>query len=142
MSIRYSSGFTLIELIAVMIITGILAVTVSVRFSATDIDLQSAKSDVLAALVFSRQTAMARSDGNTNVVLVLTANTIDVQINSNSASSLSQAYPLTLPTSVSISNGVGSLAFNTLGETNSHTIVLSQGGLSETINVSGVGYAY
>lgn len=139
---RYSAGFTLIELIAVMIITGILAITVSVRFSDTDVDLQAAKSDLLAALIFSRQTAMARSDGNSNVILILTNNSIDVRLNGSSINSLSHQYPLNLPSSISISSGTGSMSFNTLGETDSHTIVISQGALSASVNVSGVGYAY
>jgi prepilin-type N-terminal cleavage/methylation domain-containing protein len=81
------SGFTLIELIAVIIIVGILATTVSIRLPPSDIILQATKSDVLAALVFARETAMARSDGGSLVQFISTENTVDVQVNSVSIAS-------------------------------------------------------
>jgi prepilin-type N-terminal cleavage/methylation domain-containing protein len=136
------SGFTLIELMAVMIIAGILASTVSIRFSPSDINLQAAKSDVLAALVFTRETAMARSDGSSLVRFISAENTIDVQVNNVSIASGHQAYPITLKDSVSITSGVGVLDFNRLGETEVHSLVLSEGVLISTITISGVGYAY
>lgn len=142
MSIDDQTGFTLLELIAVLVITGILAVSVSLRFSATDVDLQAAKSDLLAALIFAREIAMARSDGSANVVVVTTSNSIDVQVNGVSISSSYQSYPLSLPSNVSLSSGIGSLAFNRLGEAAEHLFTLTQGSFSESITVSGVGYAY
>ncbi len=136
------TGFTLIELIAVMVITGILAVTASVRFTPTDIDLQTAKSDVIAALVFARETAMARTDGNSSVQFFATANSVDVQVNNVSIANGHESYPLTLKGTVSITSGTGTLSFNTLGETDSHTLGLTQGEFSSIITISGVGYAY
>ena len=139
---RYQSGFTLLELITVMIITGILAVTVSVKFSANDTDIQAAKSDVLAALIVARETAMARSDGNSSVTLRLTPNTVDVQVNAVSLNTSTQRYPLTLPSNVNITNGTGLLTFTTLGETAATSVTLEQDSFSDLITVSGVGYAY
>ena len=136
------SGFTLVEMIAVMMITSILAVTLSVRFSATDIDLQSAKSDVLAALIFARETAMARSDGNSAITVVIATNSIDVQVNGESFSSPFQSYPLTFPPAITVDNGIGILSFSTIGETETYSIHLVQDEFLEIINVSGVGYAY
>lgn len=136
------AGFTLIELVAVIVITGILSVTVFVRFSGSDFDLQAAKSDVLAALVLARETAMSRTDGSAAVQVVATASGIDVQVNNNSIRSLAQAYPLSFSQGIQISSGTGVLSFNSLGETTAHSITLSQGGTTETITISGVGYAY
>ena len=142
MNCRCQMGFTLLELIAVLIITGILAVSASVRFTTSDVDLQNAKSDLLAALIFARETAMARSDGSASIVVTTTSNSVDVRLNNSSISSTYEAYPLNLPSGVSISNGTGSLSFSALGEANAHSFTLTQGGFTETITVSGVGYAY
>lgn len=140
---RYNQkGFSLVELIAVMIITGVLATAVSVRFTPTDINLQAAKSDVLAALFFARETAMARGDGNASVTFIATNSTVDVRVNNVSISSPAQSYPLTLKTSVSISAGTGVLAFNRLGESTAHSLSLTQGDFTDSITISGVGYAY
>ncbi len=136
------TGFTLVELLAVMIIVGILAATVSVRFSPSDIDLQAAKSDVLAALIFARETAMARTDGNSSIQFIATSTTVDVRINNTSISSGHETYPLTLKDGVTISAGAGTVSFNTLGETASHSFTLEQDAFSSTVTISGVGYAY
>ena len=136
------SGFTLVELIAVMIITGVLATTASVKFSPTDIDIQAAKADVLGALVFARETAMARSDGSSIITFIATSSTIDVRANNVSIVGSTLSYPITLKSNVSLSAGVGTLTFNSLGETSSHAFVLSQGNFTESVTVSGVGYAY
>ncbi len=136
------SGFSLIELMAVMVITGILSATAFVKFSPSDIDLQTAKSDLLAALVYARETAMARSDGLSNISVVLSSSSIDVRINNASVDSVSQQYPLSLKSSVSITGGTGTLSFNRLGETSEHSITLTQGASSDVVTISGVGYAY
>jgi prepilin-type N-terminal cleavage/methylation domain-containing protein len=136
------AGFSLVELIAVMIIVGVLATTASVKFSPSDIDLQAAKADVLAALIFSREIAMARSDGSSAVTFITTSSSIDVRVNNASIASASHSYPVTLKDSVTITAGVGTLSFNRLGESNPHSLTLSQDGFTDAITISGVGYAY
>jgi MSHA pilin protein MshC len=139
---RLQAGFTLVELITVMIITGVLATTASVKFSPSDIDIQSTKADVMAALIFARETAMARSDGSTTVTLTATSTTVDVRVNNVSVVGSPTSYPITFASNVTLSAGVGTLSFNTLGETSRHAFTLSQGSFTESITVSGVGYAY
>jgi len=136
------SAFTLIELVAVLVIIGILATIVLLRSNPSDIVLQTAKNDVFAALVFARETAMARSDGSSAITLMTTENTVDVRVNNVSVNNINQVYPLTFPSDISITSADQLLAFNTLGETSEQTIILSDGERSLVITISGVGYAY
>ncbi len=141
-SIDSQRGFTLIELVSVMVIVGVIAVTVSIRLTPSDFYLQSAKADILSAIMTARETAMSRTDGNSSITLIATNTAIDVRVNGVSINTLAETYPLTLNTNVRLSTGVGTLTFNTLGETASHSFTLEQGDFSESITISGVGYAY
>jgi len=125
-----------------MIIVGVLSTTAIIRFSSSDTELQSAKSDVLAALVFAREMAMARSGGNNTIQVVLSATSIDVKSNNVSQSSSSQNYPLIFSSGIQISSGTGTMNFNAIGETNARSVVLTQSSRSVNITVSGTGYVY
>jgi prepilin-type N-terminal cleavage/methylation domain-containing protein len=141
-SLYRQSAFTLIELVSVLVIVGILATTVLLRSNPSDIVLQSAKSDVFAALVFARETAMARSDGSAAITLTTTENTVDVRVNNVSLNNINQVYPLTFPSGIRITSANQLLEFNSLGETIEQIITLSDGERSLLITISGVGYAY
>ena len=136
---NHQTGFTLLELMVVIVITAILAVTAYSRISFSDIDLQAAKSDFIGALVLARETAMARTSGSETVTLIATASTVDVRVND---SSISSAYPLSYQDGVTLSSGVGTLTFNPLGETTAQSFTLTKNSSNTTVNVSGVGYAY
>jgi MSHA pilin protein MshC len=146
MRLYSQAAFTLIELIAVLVIMGILATTVLIRVTPGDGNLQAAKNDVLAGLVFARETAMARSDGESSVTFAITntttETTIDVQVNDASINNINQSYPLILSGDVIITSTVSQILFTNLGETAEQAIVLEDDDRSLTINVSGVGYAY
>ena len=147
MRLYYQSAFTLIELIAVLVIVGILSATILIRITPGDANIQAAKNDVLAGLIFARETAMARSDGASVVTFIATETSIDVQVNDTSIRNINQSYPLTLSDDVTITSidpisGEQQLQFTHFGETIEQTILLEDEDLSLTISVSGVGYAY
>ena len=146
MRLYHQTAFTLIELVTVLVIVGILATTVFIRFTSNDADLQVAKNAVLAGLIFARETAMARSDGASTVTFVIatggTEASIDVRVNDTSIDHIDQLYPLTLPSDVTITPADQQLLFTNLGETTQQTITLEDNGVSLVLNVSGVGYAY
>ena len=73
MDIR-QKGFTLIELIMVIILLGVLSVFAMSRFSSGQ-SYSSAivKNQLLAALRLSQQTALSRSSSNQNVILTITS---------------------------------------------------------------------
>ena len=134
-------GFTLIELITVMIIVSIMAVTLFSRIgSVNSANLQAGRDDLIAALFFAQQTAMARS----NIQLIITASTVSVNENGTPIKVHAQGYPLNFPSGITATPLV--LTYDKLGRTGSaaaNTIVLSAtGGLSASITLEASGYAY
>ena len=136
---RISQGFTLIELIAVMVVVGILAIGISSRFPDSNAaSVQTSRDDIIAALFFAQQTAMARD----NIQLSINANTVNVTENGNPIRIHSDAYPLTLPSGVSVISTRPTYAYDKLGKTTPGSITVSRDGVSATITVEASGYAH
>lgn len=77
-SIYKTSGFTIVELIVVILIVGILSISVAPRFFAVaSYENRQAIDELLSALRYSQQMAMNRGGG---IHLVLTANNFTVQL--------------------------------------------------------------
>ena len=129
----------MVELIAVVILTGILAVTFLSRIGTASIaDIQTSRDDIIAALFFAQQTAMARD----NIQLSINANTVNVTENGNPIRIHSDAYPLTLPSGVSVISTRPTYAYDKLGKTTPGSITVSRDGVSATITVEASGYAH
>ena len=131
-------GFTLIELIAVIILISIMSVTLFSRLgSVNSANIQAGRDDLIAALFFAQQTAMARS----NIQLVLTTNSVSVTENGTPIKVHAQGYPLALPSGVTVTPMT--LTYDKLGRTTTATIALSAtGGLSASITLEASGYAH
>ena len=136
---KVSSGFTLIELVAVIIVLGVISVITGSRFYNQDLAIiQASRDDIIAALFFAQQTAMARD----NIQLSITANTVNVTENGNPIRIHSDAYPLTLPSGVSVISTRPTYAYDKLGKTTPGSITVSRDGVSATITVEASGYAH
>lgn len=138
---KTAQGFTLIELVTVMILVGVISVVVIARIdSAGTAPVQSGRDDLIAALFFAQQQAMMRS----NVTLVLTSSTISVNENNTPIKVSTDFYPLKVPVGVSLP--VLTLSYDKLGRTNKTQIVLTgsgnSSGVTATIQVEASGYAY
>ncbi|MGM8227695.1 prepilin-type N-terminal cleavage/methylation domain-containing protein [Cellvibrio sp. ARAG 10.3] len=132
-------GFTLIELVAVIIVVGIISVFLFSRVGLSiNSNLQTSRDDIIAALFFAQQTAMARD----NIQLSITANTINVTENGNPIRIHSDAYPLTLPSGVSVTAVPSTYSYDKLGKTTPGSITVSRDGVSATITVEASGYAH
>lgn len=134
-------GFTLIELIAVIVISSVLFIALGNRFTGFTFTVQAGRDDVVAALFYAQQIAMARDSIDNPVQFIAAVDSIDIRENGVSLSN----YPLKLPNGVAITSGDATLNYDKLGRVNTATdilIVLGAADASATITVDPSGYAY
>ncbi|HCS64148.1 MAG TPA: hypothetical protein DIW64_08730 [Cellvibrio sp.] len=136
-----NQGFTLVELVTVIILVGILSVVLLTRLSSTGATtVQSGRDDLIAALFFAQQQAMMRS----NITLVLTANSVSVNENNIPIKVSSDFYPLTMPAGVTLTPAT--LTYDKLGRTAATDITLTgsgnSSGVTANVRVEASGYAF
>jgi MSHA pilin protein MshC len=139
-------GFTLVELIAVMVIAGILAVAAVGRMMSPNVHaLQSARDQTLLCIHSAQQLAMSQQK---SVRVLLGGTSLDVRKDANSNGVFASdesvllgaiQFPVALTQGVTVANST--LDFNSLGETTASTITLSLQSRSLSINVSATGFA-
>jgi MSHA pilin protein MshC len=139
---REAQGFSLIELITVMILIGIVSVVLFSRVgSVASAPIQSGRDDLIAALFFAQQQAMMRS----NITLVVSANSISVNENNIPIKVSTDYYPLVMPKGVTLSPTT-TLTYKKLGTTTATNITLTgsgnSSGVSARIRVEASGYAF
>lgn len=138
----YCSGFSLIELIAVIVIMAVLALVVSPSFFGRDAaSVQTTRNNIIMAFSQAQQIAMAQ--GNASVVLTETS--VDVQANNVSVSWPGTSYPYSFPSDTLVTNTAtaGTWTFDKLGRTQAGTVVISgQQSVTQSITVEASGYAY
>jgi MSHA pilin protein MshC len=138
------AGFSLIELIAVMVIIGVLATVVTSSFySAESARVQTSRDDVIAALFFAQQAGMSRASSTNSIRFVFSSNQISVEENGTPLRNGGVTYPLTIGNGVSLAGSVSSpYSYDKLGRTSAATLTLSSGSISAQVQLSGAGYAY
>lgn len=133
-------GFTLVELVAILVVMGALAFFAMPRLRISDSSLLTSRDAIIAALSHAQQIAMARDSASNPVTLVVTSSSIEVQENGAIVTSPGADYPLTFPSGVSITGGLGTLEYDKLGRTSPSAISLNGG--QATVSVEASGYAY
>lgn len=135
---HFALGFTLIELVAVILLVGIISATAASRFfGASDAALMGSRDDLVMSLRIAQQKAM---DLTAPVTLVTTSNSVSVEVGGSAVVSGAVEYPLTLRNGVTLAPATV-LAFNRLGETSETVFQLSAGGETVSVSVSAAGYA-
>lgn len=134
--VKSERGFTLIELIAVMVILGVMSVTLFSRLgSIASTNVQASRDDLIAVLFFAQQNAMARS----GVQLIVTSSSVSVTENVPPLVTL-QGYPLSFPSGVTATPMT--FSYDKLGRTIPGNITLTSSGGSAVITVEASGYAH
>lgn len=131
-----SFGFTLVELIAVILILAALAVAATPRFmSGESISVQTVRDSIIMAFAQAQQIAMAQGEAS----VVVTSTSIDVRSSGVSVSWPGASNPYNFPSPARVSSGTGIWQFDKLGRTESGTIVIND---QVSITVEASGYAY
>lgn len=139
---RNQWGFTLIELIAVVILISIISVTAMSRFSSLYITkVQAGRDDLIAACFFAQQIAMARSSSTNVVRLVVSTSSISVTENNSPISTGELKFPMSFSSGVSASPAT-TFVFDKLGRTTAGTITLAASGATVAVIVESSGYAH
>jgi len=137
------SGFSLMELIAVIVVLGIISVVALPRFTGSDAAaVQSARDQAFSAFFSAQQLAMSRSSADNPVELVVSANSIDLREAGSSSNLPGGNYPLTFPSGVTVTSGAGSYNYDKLGRTTPGQVTFSRGSASATITIEASGYAH
>lgn len=142
-SLKTISGFTLVELIVVILITGILSISVAPRFfGVSSYEDRKASDELITALRHTQQMAMNRGG---DIQLILTATNFTVQRSSLVNKELRSPdglipYVKIFPTNVNVSPVPKTITYNRLGRPDAgHTINVG----TQTITIEEVtGYAY
>lgn len=109
------TGFTLVELIVVILIAGILSISIAPRFfGVASYENRKVTDELLSALRYSQQMAMNRGG---NIELVLTANNFTVQLSGGSdLRSPDGRVPYTKVFPNNINPNPNTIRFNALGQ--------------------------
>ena len=136
------AGFTLVELISVIVIVSIFFIIIALRFPNSNTQMMLVKGQILSSLRHARQIALSRARTDSSVSLVLSSDVIDLREGSNSVIFPDDAYPIALPAGITLEQGEGTYTFDRLGNTSANTIRLSDGENFVDIVLSKGGYAY
>ena len=137
-NVSVQKGFTLVELVCVLVLASVVSITLASRFNSvtTSASIQTSRDDLIAALFFAQQTAMARD----NISLVVTAGAVSVKESGTPIVLNNKFYPLSFPTGVTATPAT--FTYDKLGRTTAGSVTLSKSGTSVTVTVEATGYAH
>lgn len=136
-------GFSLIELITILVVLAIISVFATARFASSDAAaVQSARDQASSAFFSAQQLAMSRASVDNPIELVVSSDSIDLREGGSSSNQPGGDYPLIFPSGVTVTSGTGSYGYDKLGRTTPGQVTLTRGSVSATITIEASGYAH
>lgn len=137
-----STGFTLVELVVVLVLISILAAYVAPRFAGrggfSELTVQQ---DLIQSIRFAQQAAMSRTDRT--IVLITTANSINIRDETSPPFTPLLGYPKQTPNDVTLS--AANLVFNRFGFAGNDNTTITVTGTPQVLSVTvegATGYAH
>jgi len=125
------AGFTLIEMIVVVMVLSVLAVVVMPRMSGpNDFDTQAFHDRALAAVRYAQKVAIAQ---NTTVFVITAGNVLSLCFDAGCAVAVNdpaatQALTVAAPSGTTLTSSAGSFSFDGLGRPSGGAVVFTVGG--------------
>ncbi|MBB6522355.1 prepilin-type N-terminal cleavage/methylation domain-containing protein [Pseudoteredinibacter isoporae] len=135
-------GFTLVELVSIIVILGIISVSVVGVSHSGDLQrVQASRDQVLLALRSARHLAMAKASSDREIEFIANASddSIDLRDGGSSITLGGVTYPYVLGQGIQITDA--SLSFDKMGRSPAATISISTSDASVTVSVSANGAA-
>ena len=139
-------GFTLIELISVLVLVAILATTfISKTTPSNSFQIQASRDQLVAAFFIAQQKAMVQSQA---IQLSTSGTTIDIRQNADANGVFSStesmtvggiSYPIEILPNQSLSSSI--FVYDRLGQTTAGSVTLTQGTGRVDVVVSATGFA-
>ena len=143
---RKAAGFTLLELVVVLVLVGILAVSALSRFGSEEtFALKTEQEQLIAALFQAQQLAMS---GRSTQFVILSSNSFTVRdpgipgTPGDAYNIASITYPQNLSSGVTFNPSALIRNYSSLGETTAATIILAAGSDSVNVCLETSGYAH
>jgi len=130
------AGFTLVELVAILLIVGVLAVSAFGRLQpSSTMQLQASRDSIVAAFYSAQQLAMTQLS---TVELITTTTQVDIHVDGSSVTVGGVSYPFTLIDGQTLT--ATTYLYDRLGYTSAGFLMLSQNGRVVSIDVQESGY--
>lgn len=140
-------GFSLIELIAVIVVVSVISVFVYPRFASSDTAaVQAGRDSLVAALFFAQQTAMSRAANNQITAEIIDGNLVQVEDLNGLVGTPGLENPVNFLSGVSVAGTTTFFTYDKLGRITNlsgpTTLTLAKGGVSAVVTVEASGYVH